>query len=96
MRQYPTFRARADARNAAGLCVNCNAPPAPGRLYCAHCTQVRYESLQRTREARKRKGLCAWCGRSKEPDSDAALCPGCRQKRKDYRQKRKEPIHDQG
>lgn len=76
-RQHETPRGDLDAtvkaatyhhRRAAKVCTECVAP-ADGSL-CDGCAKLRNAGIRMTRDERKRRGLCAKCGRRR-------LRPGC-------------------
>lgn len=66
-----------ERRKAAGVCIYCGQPLAPGcaTVCLTHLEQARRRSAQRRQEMR-RLGLCVTCG---EP-SITARCPECRKR----------------
>jgi hypothetical protein len=73
-----------------GICLTCQSEPAvPGTTKCAACRDWNTQYNRIRRERLTAAGLCTRCRRKLPPDYEYKVCPECREKARQYRQRYK-------
>lgn len=88
------FAERREARNAQGLCANCNREREPGQRYCLVCAASHRKSMRVARQQRREEGKCIDCG--KEPRKGSSRCEKCAKKNRARVSKYKKKIAAMG
>ena len=77
---HPDYRQmRYQRLKAAGLCIECRKPAAPGRVMCERCAAIhRIRDKKQLKNHYREQGLCIWCGA--ERVEGKMVCPACYEK----------------
>jgi len=74
-----------------GCCVQCGKPndDPEGRVLCRRCQIVHRDDNLRRYSYRLSRHMCGQCGTKLPEDDDHSLCPGCREKAREYQRRKK-------
>ena len=86
-------RAAYAARRAAGMCVSCSQPAAPGMALCLACQYDHGQSLKRTQARKLRERECLACSASAAPGD--RFCAFHREQRREAGRARQKRVYEE-